>query len=155
MNFWHLRHAYHWLYCMYIMDVFISFDTFNFGYFTEPCNIACSMQHMPLTYPRSCKKLLFHIPLFGRKVSLIFLVMVIWPDQQFDLFDDLNPFELCQLRPCIRQLTLWGYFSCFMGSWLLNFTEDRHVLILLIFWALFNTSDINITVWQCPPQWIN
>ena len=38
-----------------------------------------------MTYPGSCKKELFDNPVFGEKVSLIFLIIYQWSDQQLYL----------------------------------------------------------------------
>ena len=60
------------------MAIFISFDSFDMGYFVGPCNILCSMQHVastPLTYPGSCKSCFSRIPVFDGKISLIFPII--------------------------------------------------------------------------------
>ena len=79
------------------MAIFISFDSFNIGYFIQPCKIPCSMQHVfstPSTYPGSCKSCFSCIPVFGRKISLIFPIIYhiahlhnwpTWPSYPFDL----------------------------------------------------------------------
>ena len=52
------------------MAIFISFDSFNIGYFVEPCKIPCSMQHVvstPFNIPRILQKLLFLHTSFWRE----------------------------------------------------------------------------------------
>ena len=61
-----------------------------------PYVIACNMQHAStvLTYPGSCKTCFFHIPVYGGKVSLIFLIIDLRVDLQLIcilLFDLFNP----------------------------------------------------------------
>ena len=71
------------------MPIFISFDSFNMGYFVQSCNITCSMQHTPLTpstYPGSCKTCFLHISVFGGKSFLIFPII----DLTFDLRSNLH-----------------------------------------------------------------
>ena len=46
------------------MAIFISFDSFDIGYFVQPCNIPCSMQHAacsfdPFDIPWILQNLLF------------------------------------------------------------------------------------------------
>ena len=63
---------------MYWFELFfISFNTFDMVLYYI-CKIGCSMQHgpsTPLTYPGSCKTCFSHIPVFGRTVLLIFLII--------------------------------------------------------------------------------
>ena len=42
------------------MLVFNSFNTFNMGYFVEPCNIACSMHLQHLQHTLDVAKLAFY-----------------------------------------------------------------------------------------------
>ena len=68
------------------------------------CNVPCSMQHALstlLTYPGSCKKELFCIPVFARKISLIFLII----------------YQLtCQwVLANLTQLSLWSLLT---GPWM-------------------------------------
>ena len=80
------------------MAIFISFYSFDIGYFVQPCNILCSMQHVvstPSTYPGSCKTCFSHKPAW----SLLTAVLD-------DLFSSLG-----------------GYFEIISHSWLLNSIE--------------------------------
>ena len=70
--FWHLWHEAISIILYYII-------------FVQPCKIAHNMQHAlltPLTYPGSCKTCFFCIPVFGGKISLIFLTSDLWSDLQ-------------------------------------------------------------------------
>ena len=71
------------------MSIFVSFDSFDIGYFVQPCNIPCSIQHVvsaPSTYPGSCKTCLSRKPVFGRKISLIFPIIYQIVDQNIALW---------------------------------------------------------------------
>ena len=107
------------------MAIFISFDSFDIGYFVQPCNIPCSMQHVvssPSTYPGSCKTCFSRKPVFGGKISLIFPVIYQiahlhnWPSFPL-IFADNTMDDLFS--------SLGGYFEIISHSWLLNFIETR------------------------------
>ena len=98
------------------------------------------MQHAlstPLTYPGSCKTCFFHVPVFGRKRFLIFLIIII--DLTVDLklicriclTDLIN--SLIFANSCPGTITHFGgFFSSSMVSWLLNFNEYFEVLLTLL-----------------------
>ena len=141
------------------MPIFISFNSFNMGYFIQPCNIACSMKHAPSTpstYTGSCKTCFSHISFFGGKSFLIFPIidltidlrsnlhiltyltwLILWSLHTHDLNDTINPFG--------------GFFSSFMVSWLWNFIGYRCVLALLIFGVSFNPFDIIFVCYYVHP----
>ena len=85
------------------------------------------MQHVvstPFTYPGSCKSCFSRIPVFGRKISLIFPIIYqiahlhnwpTWPDELFDLCWQLS------WMTCLDILD--GIFEIISHSWLLNFIE--------------------------------
>ena len=107
------------------MAIFISFDSFDIGYFVQPCNIPCSMQHVvstPSTYPGSCKTCFSCKPVFGRKISLIFPIiyqiahLYNWPSFPL-IFADNTLDDLFS--------SLGGYFEIISHSWLLNFIETK------------------------------
>ena len=108
------------------MAIFISFNSFDIGYFVQPCNIPCSMQHVvstPSTYPGSCKTCFSHKPVFGRKISLIFPIIY-----QIAHLHNLPSFPLIFADNTLDDLfsSLGGYFEIISHSWLLNFIETRH-----------------------------
>ena len=68
--------------------------------YTFHMKLQCCMQHAPLTpltYPRSCKTWFFYIPVFGRKVSLIFLIIY----QLSDLWSHLHISQSDPIKPLI------------------------------------------------------
>ena len=118
------------------MAIFISSDSFNIGYFAQPCNIPCSMQHVvstPSTYPGSCKTCFSRKPVFGGKVSLIFpFIYQIahlhnWPTCPL-IFADNCPG--CQNYPVLTGLVGKRRNSL---SLLIYFIETRHACILSFF----------------------
>ena len=111
------------------MAIFISFDSFDIGYFVQPCNIPSSMQHVvstPSTYPGSCKTCFSHKPVLIGQYALWSLPTAVLDE----LFSSLG-----------------GYFEIISHSWLLNFIETRH--------ASFNPFDItnwNYSTWSVMPK---
>ena len=119
---------------------FISFDSFDIGYFIQPCNIACTMQHAfltPSTYPGSCTTCFFCIPVFGGKSFLIFTIICLTVHLKLiciiGLSDLDNPLISAKSCPGWHNYSLWG-FLFFTGSWLLNFTEWRRAFFLSFLW---------------------
>ena len=107
------------------MAIFISFDSFDIGYFVQPCNIPCSMQHVvstPSTYPGSCKTCFSCKPVFGRKISLIFPIIY-----QIAHLHNWPSFPLIFADNTLDDLfsSLEEYFEIISHSWLLNFIETR------------------------------
>ena len=98
-----------------------------------PYLIACSMQHVStvLTYPGSCKTCFFCIPVFGRKVFLIFPIIYLTVNPKpiciIGLSDIINSFIFANIYPGWHKLTLGASFPFSRISWLLNFIETRHV----------------------------
>ena len=118
------------------MAIFISLDSFDIGYFVQPCNIPCSMQHVvltPLTYPGSCKTCFSRKPVFGGKISLIFPIIY-----QIAHLHNWPSFPLIFADNTLDDLfsSLGGYFEIISQSWLLNFIETRH--------ASFDPFDITL-----------
>ena len=111
------------------MAIFISFDSFDIGYFVQPCNIPCNMQHVvstPSTYPGSCKTCFSHKPVLIGQYALWSLPTAVLDD----LFSSLG-----------------GYFDIISHSWLLNFIETRR--------ASFDPFDItnwNYSTWSVMPK---
>ena len=111
------------------MAIFISFYSFNIGYFVQPCNIPCSMQHVvstPSTYPGSCKTCFSCKPVLISQYALWSLPTAVLDD----LFSSLG-----------------GYFEIISHSWLLNFIETRR--------ASFDPFDItnwNYSTWSVMPK---
>ena len=70
-----------------------------------PYLVACSMQNVSTvsTYPGSCKTCFFNIPLFGRKVSFIFLTTDLIVDLKLiciiDLSDLVNSLIFADIYP--------------------------------------------------------
>ena len=118
------------------MAIFISFDSFDIGYFVQPWNIPCSMQQVvstPSTYPGSCKTCFSHKPVFGWTISLIFPIIY--------QIAHLHNWPSCPLIFANNTLddlfrSLGGYFEIISHSWLLNFIETRR--------ASFDPFDITL-----------
>ena len=142
------------------MAIFISFDSFNIGYFIQPCNIPCSMQHVvltPLTCPGSCKSCFSHIPVFGRKISLIFPIIYqiahlhnwpTWPSYPFDLCWQLSWMTclagsegILRLFPQLALKFHWDK-TCLYFELLFTLLRQN----MLVFWASFYPFDIQITL---------
>ena len=87
-------------------------------------SLSCCMQHAACIdsvniYPGSCKSCFSHIPVFGRKISLIFVII----------------YQIAHLPTSTLDDTIThfgGFFSSFMVSWLLNLIETRHVYFWLV-----------------------
>ena len=129
------------------MAIFISFDSFDIGYFVQPCNIPCSMQHVvstPLTYPGSCKTCFSRKQVFGGKISLIFPIIYQiahlhnWPTCPL-IFANSCPG--CQNYPVLTGLA--GKRSNSLSS-LIYFIETRHACILSFFQPFPHTNYIEI-----------
>ena len=100
------------------MAIFISFDSFDIGYFIQPCKVPCSMQHAvstPSTYPGSCKSCFSSIPVFGGKISLIFSIIYQIVDQHIAFWS----------LPTIPWMSLWGLLFQFHGQLALKFHWDK------------------------------
>ena len=94
--------------------------------------VACSMQHVStvLTYPGSRKTCFFCIPVFGRKVFLIFPIIYLTGDLKLicmiGLSGLINSLIFANIYPGWHNYSLWGLLFQFHGllvSWLLNFIE--------------------------------
>ena len=109
------------------MAIFISFDSFDIGYFVQPCNIPCSMQHVvstPLTYPGSCKTCFSRKPVLIGQYALWSLLTAVLDD----LFSSLGGyFEIIS-----HQLTLKFHWdkTCFFRP-LRHYTLKLQYLISL------------------------
>ena len=73
-----------------------------------PYIIACSMQHVSPVYPGSCKTCFFHIPVFGRKVFLIFQIIYLRSNLHIGLSDLVNPLIFADSCPGWHNYSLWG-----------------------------------------------
>ena len=127
---------------------FISFNSFDIGYFIQSCNIAGSMQHAlstPLAYPGSCKDCFLCIPVFCRKFLNI---SNHWPDSWPEAHLHNWPiwpsqlFNLCQQLSWMTQLTLWGLLFQFHKQLALNFHTGHTCFFFQPFW---HTNYIEIT----------
>ena len=76
---------------------------------------ACTFE--PLTYPGSCKTCFFCIPVFCRKVSLIFPVIYLRSNLHTDLS---NPLIFADSCPGWHNYPLWGFVFSFTVSWLIK-----------------------------------
>ena len=131
--FYFFQHLQYWIFppeVSYIQYLAQAFNTFDMRHKGLKSNLFClspllltpltwgnwyhtrttlqeSMQHgpsTPLTYPGSCKTCLFHIPVFGGKVSLIFPIIYLRvglrSNLHIHLFDLVNP--LISANSCPR-----------------------------------------------------
>ena len=103
---------------------FISFNSFDIGYFIQPYRIACSMQYSlltPSTYPGSCKTCFFCIPVFGGNNFLIFPIIYLRVGLRSHLHIHLSDLvnSLISADSCSgwHNYSLWGFFSSFMLCW--------------------------------------
>ena len=131
------------------MAIFISFDSFDIGYFVQPCNILCSMQHVvltPLTYPGSCKSCFSHIPVFGRKVFLIFPIIYQTVDLKLICIigqpNLINSLIFVDIYPGSHIYSLWGFLFQFHGQLALKFHTEQ---TCCFFWPFWHTKYIKIT----------
>ena len=129
------------------MAIFISFDSFEIGYFVQPCNIPCSMQPVvltPSTYPGSCKTCFSRKPVFGGKISLIFPIIYQiahfhnWPSFPLNFADNTPGYQIC---PVLTGLAVKMSNSL---SSLTDFIETRRACILSFFRPFRHTNYIEI-----------
>ena len=128
--------------CKYI--VYRTFNTFNMNvlyvifhvcfsffwhlhYWIFHTTLECSMQHATsifntfnIVYPGSCKKLLFHISFFGKKVYLIFLIIDLWSDLKLICILNYMTY-LPNSCPGLPGLTLWRLPIHFHGQLVIKF----------------------------------
>ena len=83
--------------------------------FVKHSNIEFSMQHAsftPSTYPGSCKTCFLFISVFGRKVSLVFLIIELqsdlWAHLHIHLSGLVNPLISADSCPGWPSYSLWG-----------------------------------------------
>ena len=154
------------------MYVYTTFDTFNIinsvtlyvclnifyfsqhlwhTYFIVICNILYSMQHALLTlsaYPVSCKKELFHIPVFGRKISLIFLIIYQLTCQW--VLANLTQLSLWPLLtgPWMKQLFSFNQFGAKSEQFSqLAHRFHRNQMYFGFFWPLRHWFKLYIQIW--------
>ena len=95
------------------------------------------MQHVSTvsTYPGSCKTCFSHIPVFGRKVFLIFPIIYLTVDLKLICIigqsDLINSLIFANIYPGQHNY-FGGFFSIFTGQLALKFLETRHVSFWLI-----------------------
>ena len=114
-------------------------------------SLSCCMQHVLTvsTYPGSCKTCFSHIPVFGRKVFLIFPIIYLTVDLKLICIigqsDLINSFDLCQYLPWTTQLlTLGASFPFSRVSWLLNFLR-QDMFLFGSYQQYQHTNSIEIT----------
>ena len=138
---------------------FISFDSFDIGYFVQPCNIQCSMQHVvltPLAYPGSCKSCFSLIPVFGGKISLI--CPIIYQTMDLKLLcitgqpDLINSLVFADIYPGWHIYSLWGFLFQLHGQLDLKFYTGQ---MCCFFWPFWHTKYIEIiqSVMPKPSFW--
>ena len=154
---------------------FIYFDSFDIGYFVQPCNIGCSMQHVvstPSTYPGSCKSCFSCIPVFGRKVFLIFSIIYQMVDLKLICIigqpELINSLIFANIYPGWHIYSLWWFLFQLHGQLALKFHWDKTCLyfellltlltlqnyieitwsVMPVFWASFDPFDITKLHWN-------
>ena len=120
---------------------FISLDSFDIGY---------SMQHVvltPSTYPGSCKSCFSRIPVFGRKVFLIFPIIYQMVDLKLICMigqpDLINSLIFADIYSGWHIYSLWGFLFQFHGQLALKFHWDK---TCLYFDLLSTLSTLQITL---------
>ena len=106
---------------------FISFNSFNIGYFIQPCNIACGMHFRPLWHTLDLAKLAFSAYQFLAGSFLIFPIIYLTVDLKLiciiGLSDLINPLISADSCPGWHNYSLWELLFHFHGQLALKLWE--------------------------------